>query len=292
MQVPSCVKFSFLAYFKLFLMKISEMQHLMRRSGNLLCLGFVFFLFLSINACVSTKKFVYFNDLKTDTLHPEKIVHEGTTQYVEPKIQVSDVLNVSIQTLAQSESSELVSAKASSSADPMSGFLVDKNGYIELSLVGFVKVAGLTTAEARELIKQKVKEFYKDPVVNVHISNFDVVVMGDVNHPGVVKIPNEKANIIDVLALAGDITLTGQRKNILLARTEDNKTTFVRFDITSTDIFKSPYFYVKQRDYIYVEHNKFKRQTSDNSFSRYIAYLSAIVGVSSLLFLFKIIKIY
>jgi polysaccharide biosynthesis/export protein len=274
-------------------MKIIEMRRFMRRSYGIVRLVFVFFIFISINACVPTKNFVYFHNLKSDTLHPGVIAIDGTTQFVEPKIQVNDILSVSIQTLTQSESSELVMAKASGgNEDPMSGFLVDKNGYIELSMIGFVKVGGLTTAEARELIKQRVKEFYKDPVVNVHISNFDVTVLGDVSHPGIVKIHSEKANIIDVLALAGDLTITGQRKNVLLARTEGTKTTFVRFDLTSTDIFKSPYFYVKQRDYIYVEPNKYKRQTSDNSFTRYLSYMSAVIGVTSILFLFKVIKVY
>lgn len=273
-------------------MKIPEMRQLLGRGINVVCLAFIFFIYLSVSSCVTSKKFTYFDNLKSDTLHPNKITIDGTTQFVEPKIMVNDILSVSIQTLAQSETSELVTPKGNSEADPMSGFLVDRNGYIEVSLIGFVKVAGLTTAEARELIKQKVKEFYKDPVVNVQISNFDITVLGDVAHPGIVKVKGEKANILDVLALAGDLTITGQRKNILLARTEGTQTTFVRFDLTSTDVFKSPYFYVRQHDYIYVEHNNFKKQTSDNSFGRYISYLSAVIGVTSLLFLFKIIKIY
>lgn len=266
------------------------MQQLLRRGSNVLGLIFIFFLFISINACVSSKKYVYFNTLKDDTTYPAKVTISGTTQFKDPTIQPNDILSITIQTLAQNESNAPMEAASSPVADQLSGFLVDKDGYVDLQPVGQVKVMGMTTSEAREAIKLKVAPLYKDPVVRVRIVNFEVRVLGDVGRPGVVTIPSEKATVLDVLALSGDLQTTAKRDNILLARTEGDKTTFVRLDLTSPDIFRNPYFYVKQRDYIYVEPGNFKRQSSDNSVLRYLSYGTSLLGVVSFLYLTKIIK--
>lgn len=281
---------SLLAYFNLLLMKILKMRQLRRQSSNVLCLGFIFFAYLSINSCVIPKRIVYFNNLKKDTLHPGEIVVTGVTPFVDPKIETNDILSITIQTLAQNEGNAPVAANSSASPNLLSGFLVDKDGNIEISLIGYVKVAGLTTREAKELIEEKAAEIYNKPVVNVRIANFEVMVVGDIARPGPVIISNEKATIVDVLALAGDLNMTARRKNILLARREGDSVKFVRFDMTTTDIFHSPYLYVKQHDYIYVEQNNFKKQTSDNTFTRIVSYASGIVGIVSLLFILKIIK--
>lgn len=284
------IDFSFLAYFKVILMKIHEMQQFLRRGSNVLGLVFIFFLFISINACVPSKKFVYFNTLKDDTTYPAKVVMSGTTQFTAPTIQPNDILSIAIQTLAQNESNAPMEAAAAPAADQISGFLVDKDGYVDLQPVGKVKVGGLTTAEAQEALKLKVSPLYKDPVVRVRIVNFEVKVLGDVGRPGVVNIPSEKATVLDVLAMSGDLQATAKRDNILLTRIEGDKTTFVRLDLTSPDIFRNPYFYVKQRDYIYVEPGNFKRQSSDNSVLRYLSYGTSLLGVVSFLYLTKIIK--
>lgn len=271
-------------------MKIPEMHQVWKRSSNVLYVALVFFIYSFASSCVLPKNYIYFHNLQKDTLYPGDIVKEGVTQFKDPRIEPNDILSVSIQTLAQNEGNSPVSSNVPASPTALSGFLVDKDGYVELSLIGHVKVGGLTTSEARELIKQKAKEFYNSPLVNVRFINFDVTVVGDVRKPGNINIVNQKATILDVLGMAGDLNPTAKRKNILLARIEGDKTTFTRLDLTSTDIYKSPYFYVKQRDYIYVEQNNSKVQSSDNTFVRYVGYLGGVLGIASFLFLAKIIK--
>lgn len=270
------------------------MRPLSRRGGNILCLYFVLLLVISVTSCVAPKNYVYFHNLKKDTAYPQGIVViDSLSKYHDPKIQVNDILTVEINIFNPLSEEQANAAQTGKSENKSQlGYLVDKDGYIELQLVGFVKVVGLTTSEAREVIKQKAKEFYKDPTVNVHISNFEVTVQGEVNKPGIVNIHGEKANILDVLALAGDLKSIGRRNNILIARTENDRVTFARLNITSTDIYKSPYFYVRQRDYIYVEPSNFARQNTDNSFQRYSAYFTSAVGIFSLLLFSRIIKIY
>lgn len=230
----------------------------------------------SFTSCVSPKKIVYFNNLP-DTISGENPLVLEVTKYKEPVIQKADFLAITIQTMSQSSGNTPITTNTVGAFNPLNAFVVDQNGNIELSLIGFVKVEGLTTSEARQLIKERAKEYFKEPVVNVRISNFDIFVLGQASS-GRINIPAEKINILELLATAGDIPLTGKRTNVLLIRTEGDTKKFVRMDLTSSDIFKHPYFYLRQRDMIYVEPNRFQIQTSDNRITRNIGIISSIMS--------------
>jgi len=268
------------------------MCKLNRRNFFSFSLLFLLLAYTFTTSCISAKKATYFYDIPEDTLGSiNPLIMNPITSFTDPKIETNDVLSVTVQTIEQNSSNTPITTNSVGTFSPLNGFLVDKNGYIELSLIGFVKVAGLTTSEAREVIKQKAKEFYKEPVVNLRISNFDVVVLGDVGKPGTVNIPSEKASIIDVIALSGDLAITAKRKNILLIRTEGDQKKFIRFDITSSKIFQSPYYYLKQRDILYVEPNKYKREGSDQTLLRDLGILTSVISLISLLYIFQNIKL-
>jgi len=260
-----------------------------KRNRNFCGILLLLALYVLMGSCVSRKEIVYFQDLADSGSKP--ITMLPTTKFTDPKIESNDILAITLQTIVQNkESNAPITTNSPGTFNELNGFLVDQNGYIELSLIGFVKVGGLTTAEARELIKQKAKEFYKEPVVNVRIANFDIVVLGDVNKPGTLTLPSEKASIIDAIALSGDLSLTAKRKNILLIRSEGDEKKYVRFDMSSSEIFQSPYFYLKQRDIIYVEPSKNKIQSSDNTLIRNLGILSSLISIASLALVFKSLK--
>jgi polysaccharide export outer membrane protein len=215
---------------------------------------------------------------------------DSVTPFVEPKIEKNDVLAVTIQTIGQNETNTPITSNSTGSFSALNGFLVDQKGYIELSLIGFIKVEGLTTTEARELIKQRAKEFWKEPVVNVRIANFDIYLLGDIGKAGTITSTSEKISIVDAIALAGDLNITAKRDNILLIRTEGDQKKFVRFDMRTKNIYQSPYFYLKQRDMIYVEPRRDKVQSGDGSFTRYFGYFSSVVTIISILLAFRIVK--
>jgi polysaccharide export outer membrane protein len=85
---------------------------------------------------------------------------------------------------------------------------------------------------------------------------------------------------LEAIAAAGDLAITGRRHDILLIRTEGDVRKFVRMDMTSTELFKSPYFYLKQRDVIYVKPTKFKIQSSDNQLTRNISIISSVISLA------------
>ena len=187
-----------------------------RRSCNGFGLLFVFIIYACFTSCITAKKATYFYDVPQTLGDSTPLVMNQITPFVDPKIEPNDVLAITIQTIAQNESNTPISSNTVGTFNLLNGFLVDKNGYVELSLVGFVKVGGLTTSEAREIVKQKAKEFYKEPVVNLRIANFDIVVMGDVAKPGTITAPSEKISITDVIALSGDLALWFKGTPVLL----------------------------------------------------------------------------
>ncbi|HVW99346.1 MAG TPA: polysaccharide biosynthesis/export family protein, partial [Candidatus Babeliaceae bacterium] len=157
--------------------------------------------------------------------------------------------------------------------------LVDKNGYVDIPLAGKIKVGGLTTSEARDAITKVATTYFVNPVVNVRIINFKVTVIGEVMRPGQYTIQDEKASILDAIGMAGDLTIFAKRENVLLIRTVNNDKEFIRFDLNSSDLFKSPYFYLKQGDVIYVEPNKSKAATTDAAQARNISVITSISTV-------------
>jgi polysaccharide biosynthesis/export protein len=277
-----------LGLFKLFLMKIFMMCQRSKLKEYSLSGIIPVLVFCSLmTSCVASKKVIYFNDLKDFT---GVVEIRQPAKYVNPKIESGDILAITLQTVVQNQTNTPITTNSTGTFNPLNGYLVDKNGYVELSLIGFVKVAGLTTAEAMEVIKQKAKDYYRDPVVNVRIANFDVTVLGDVGKPGKVNFTDEKVTILDAIAQSGDMNLTGKKENVLIVRTEGDQKVCARVNLNSSDVFQSPYFYLKQRDLIYVEPNRGKIQSSDNQLVRNLGILSSIISIISLALVFKSLK--
>jgi polysaccharide export outer membrane protein len=236
------------------------------------------------SSCVSNKKIAYFQDIQT--INQAQL--ENAVKFTEPTIQPDDILSINIFTL-NPQSGSIINQAAStptlggntnnSLATQNTGFLVDKNGEIELSLVGKLKVSGLTTYQARELIRNKAAEVYKQPNVQLRFANFKVSVLGEVNAPSAYTLPNEKVSILDALSLAGDLTIYGKRDNVLIVRDNDGKKEFARLDLNSSNIFSSPFYYLKQNDVVYVEPNKRKVSASNSAQIQTIGVIASVVSV-------------
>jgi polysaccharide export outer membrane protein len=255
---------------------------------NISALIVVAFCFL-ITSCASYKNIPYFKNLPDSTYVYKNGVKINATVYEELKIQPDDILQVTIETIdpelnnvmgtgIQVQTGNNVQPGKPNSAD-ITGYLVNKEGMIELPIAGKIKVGGLTTAEAKEAIRLKATTYYKEPVVNVRIVNFKVTVLGEVARPGAYIINGEKATILDALGQAGDMTIFGIRKNVLLSRLENGQQKMVRFDLNSTDIFDSPYFYLRQGDIVYVQPSKGKAAANDGAMLRTYTIISSTLSL-------------
>jgi polysaccharide export outer membrane protein len=220
-------------------------------------------------SCSSYKKVPYFKDLRRDS-----IVVENVNNYSPLTIQPADILGINV-TSRNPESSSIFnynlnrvngSSFDQSSNNPVTGYLVDPKGAIQLPLLGNVNVAGLTSSQLSDTLTTTLLKYYKDPVVNIRILNFKVSVYGDVQHPNIYTLQNERTTITQALSMAGDLNITAIRNNIILVREENGKRNFIPIDLTSKKIFESPYFYLKNNDEIYVQPDRTKYATVDRGY--------------------------
>lgn len=245
-----------------------------------------------VSSCASTKSVTYFQDVP-DTLRQKMV---DLSAYYTPGIQPDDILQVSIQTLDPSATALLnqqnlpnlstigsnttgIANNFSPGQTNVSGYLVDKEGYVVLPLIGKIMAKEKTTDQIRDEIRTKAAEYYKDPVVTVRFANFKVTVLGEVARPSTYVMPNEKVTLLDAIGIAGDLTIYGKRENVLLIRDNNGKKEFARFDLSNSKIFASPYFYLRQGDVVYVEPNKAKVASTDMSTVRRLTVLATALSL-------------
>jgi len=217
---------------------------------------------------------------------------DSVAKFTDPVIQSDDILIIniitadpqSVQVINQAFTYQAQGTATNIRSQEITGFFVDSEGNVELANIGKLHVAGLTTRQAKELIRAKVSIDFKDPNVNVRFANFKVSVLGEVNKPGSYTLPNEKVSVLDVLSLSGDLTIYGKRENISVIRESNGKKEIGRLNLNSTSIFSSPFYYMKQNDVIYVEPNKAKVLTL-NSAARTTATVT-ISAISTLILIF------
>ena len=247
----------------------------------------ILYLIATFFSCSSTQKIKYFQDIP-DSGQLKTI---PSVTYSEPTIQVDDILTIYVQTVDPQSTSmiNLSSMSVSSSAitgvpgappQAPSGYLVNKAGYIEMPVLGNIKVVGQTTSGARDLIRDMASKYFKDPTVIVRYANFKVDITGEVLRPGQYVLPSEKVTILDALAMAGDLTVFGKRENVLLIReNSDGTKTPYRINLKKSDIMYSPFYYLRQNDVIYVEPRKAKSDATDASQTKYITLAGALLSI-------------
>lgn len=240
-----------------------------------------------LTGCASTKNTTYFQNVSDSIYRSSEPI--SLSGYTDPIIRPNDILQISVQTIdpqstasmgTQSTSTYAIQGGSAVSGGQMiQGYLVDKNGNVELPLVGKIKIGGLSTEKAREAISEKAKVYYKDPVVNVRLANFYISVLGEVTRPSQYVIPNEKVTILDAIAMAGDLTIYGKRDNVMLIREENGEKKAIRFDLRSSTLFQNPYFYLRQGDVLYVEANKAKVAASDARMLRTVGIITSVASL-------------
>ena len=166
-------------------------------------------------------------------------------------------------------------------------YLVNNEGEINFPVIGKLKVGGLTKNQAEDMIREKLQPYLKEtPIVTVRMANYKISVLGEVARPGTFTISNEKVNVMEALAMAGDMTSYGVRNNVKLVREDANGQREIAFlDLNNADIVTSPYFYLKQNDILYVTPNKTKAKNSGigNSTTLWFSATSILVSIASLL---------
>ena len=241
---------------------------------------------LMFTSCVSKKDIIYFQN---DEIDQVKVSNSYKTI-----IKPDDLLNITITALdieavRPFNLAAVTYATSSNSAIGVAqqqSYLVDTNGEIDFPVLGKLKIGGLTRDETINLLKDKLSpDYIKEPNVNIRIANYKISVMGDVQRPGSYNIPNERITILDALALAGDLNISGQRNNILIIREEGNKKVQYQVDLRSNNVLTSPVYYLQQNDVVYVEPNyaKIQSASANSNTSLVISISSVLIAILTIL---------
>lgn len=251
----------------------------------------VCFVLYMLASCQSYKKVPYLQDTEVvgqaaqqEKLYDARIMPKDLLTIVvsctSPELAVPFNLTVA--------SPASVAANSSLTTQPvLQPYLVDNEGKISFPVLGELKVGGLTKRETEQLIIDKLKPYIKEtPIVTVRMVNYKISVLGEVMRPGTFTISNEKVNLLEALAMAGDMTVWGVRDNVKLIREEvDGRQEIVTLDLNKAETILSPYYWLQQNDIVYVTPNKAKARNSDigNSTSLWFSATSILVSLASLL---------
>ena len=215
------------------------------------------------SSCVSTKKTSYFNDVP-DAWRVTSAISESQL------INANDILSIQVSSL-NPQATEIFNSNTTTTItgtniQQTTGYLVDGEGNIQFPVLGKVKAAGMSKNQFTEELRKQLadKKLLLDPVVAVRFLNFRITVLGEVAHPMVVPVPNEKISILEAIGMAGDLTIYGKRENVLLIREEAGQKTMTRINLTSRGLFSSPFYYLKNGDVVYVEPNQAKVSSASN----------------------------
>jgi polysaccharide export outer membrane protein len=163
-------------------------------------------------------------------------------------------------------------------------YLVNTDGIITMPMLGDIKVTGKTKEQLAEEIKNMIYPKYVTvvPMVEVRLMNFKVTVLGQVKSPGQYSSKNERLNILEALAMAGDLDIKGDRESVMLYRTNSDGSREVhRLDLHDRNLLLSPYFNLQQNDFIYVEPNRSARQNAWQLHQGWTTTISIVSGLTS-----------
>src|SRR4030095_827536 len=262
---------------------------------RLFCLFCSLLIALFFVSCNSQKKVVYnYMEDINDTLAKEAVKN------FEPVIQKNDLL--SIQIYSNSTKPEISDAlynppalagssgnsSGSRSSGSNSGYMVDMDGNIRFPRVGIIHAEGLTKRQLADTIVSKITDL-ENPTAVIRFLNYRITVLGEVGHQGTFLIPYEKVTIFEALGLAGDIPVTGKKDKVRVVREINGDREIGTVDLTSKNIFESPYYHLQQNDVVLVDVKKNKVKQTDQALvlGRIAFALSLVTTLAILYNIFK-----
>ncbi|MCF6347874.1 MAG: polysaccharide biosynthesis/export family protein [Flavobacteriaceae bacterium] len=237
-------------------------------------------------SCIPTKDLVYFqgDSATKNTVH--KMLNKPY------RLQVNDIIDIRLK----AEDEKLVSvfnqtnqqgAQFGNQFDEenlyFTSYSVDRQGNIRIPYIGELNVLGYTEKEVRKKVENELSKFFKntsDIFITVKLAGIRFTVLGEVANPGTLVLFQNQVSIIEAIANAGDITLTGNRKKVTVMRKSADETKKFTIDLTDVSVFNSESFYVQSNDIIYIEPLKQKSwgtgATGAQTFSTLISVLSLV----------------
>ena len=213
---------------------------------------------------------------------------KGEVKVPELRIQKNDLLSIQISSLStKPELSDAIYNQVSAAGSTSAGYLVDAQGNIEHHRLGVIHAEGLTKQELAAEIKKRLTvpvELLKDPTVIIRFMNFKVTVLGQVGQQGPVTVPGERLTVLEAIGLAGGITDYGKKDKVKVVREINGQRETGIIDLSSKDIFDSPYYNLVQNDLLIVgETNEKMKDAQQAKIMQRISFAFTIVTVAATL---------
>ena len=209
--------------------------------------------------------------IKDDRLFQGKGMHNNETtivsdeQYTEAvkfeyKIAPNDRLAITTYVQAGTDSQQMNSILANTdttrqgldSIDAAAGLLVTQNGEVRLPLIGAIKITGLTEDQAAHKLIKEYQKYIRNPYVTVEITNQRIIVIGEVQQPGIVPIVNGTMNLIEVISRSGYLTETASRTDIRIVRGNLRDPEIRSIDLTDGKSLLTSNLLLQPNDIVYI----------------------------------------
>ena len=246
---------------------------------------------LAVTSCSTPKNVAYIQNSDSIDYSKSEFLYDA-------RIMPKDILTITVNTVNPEASEPFnllihntlnASRSIATTGGSLQTYLVDNNGCIDFPVVGTLQVGGLTKSMCEKLIHDKIQRYMnaeENPIVTVRMSNYKISVIGEVNRPGMFNVGNEKINIFEALAQAGDLSIYGVRDRVKLIRENaKGRKEIYTINLNDANIVNSPYYYLQQNDVVYVEPNQVKARNSaiGTSTTIWISVTGALVSLASLI---------
>lgn len=245
---------------------------------------------LALFSCASPQDVLLFQDI-------ERLGDYREAQKNNPTIQEDDMLIINVSApdmesvrpynlLIETRPTYRSSSINLSNSSQQQTYLVDNNGNIEFPILGRLYVAGMSRSELTDYLREEISKDVKNPIINIRIVNYKITVLGEVARPGTYSVEGERVTLPEALGMAGDLTIYGERTNIIVLREVDGKNEYRILDVTSVEALQSDYYYLKQNDVVYVSPNGAQIQSSkfNRNASVYVSVASVLISLLVLIF--------
>jgi polysaccharide biosynthesis/export protein len=246
-----------------------------------------------LGACVPTKRLTYLQESEGESREYQLI----RSAY---KVQINDILNISIRSF-DTETNEYFNVTSTTQNNALNagdilfylqGYSVDLNGQVQIPVLGSITVANKTIAEIQTSVEEGLRSYFSEEAVHVSVRLAGVrfSIVGEEDRPGKFVIYQNQVNIFEALALAGDITIVGDRQRVMIVRQRPEKTETFYLDLTDAKVINDVHYFIQPNDIINVQPLRQKSlgigttgfQTFSQLFSLLASTITLIIAINSL----------
>lgn len=219
----------------------------------------LFILLVFMVSCIPNKDIIYLQESKSEPKDSSMVMSKINIQPY--RVQSLDILSVILKApeekIVEMFKAEKGDGVVSQETIYFNGFTVDDKGFIRIPVLGEVQVLGLTLEEIRVRIEEMLlKNYFNEDAnifVEVKLPGVSYTINGEITHPGVNVVYKDRATILEAIAVSGDITPVGNRKEVMIIRQYPHGSEIHSIDLTTIDAMNSPYYFIQPNDYIYIK---------------------------------------